>query len=73
MPHPVSRYPQCQSARPDERGNSGSFPHMFFILSVASFYIFQLITFALSLPRLLEIYRFYTYLLGVPDVLPSCP
>ncbi|ORY24579.1 autophagy protein Apg9-domain-containing protein [Naematelia encephala] len=45
----------------------GSFPHMLFILSVAAFYIFQLVTFALSIPRLLEMYRFYTHLLGVPD------
>lgn len=45
-----------------------SFSHIFFIFSITGFYIFQLITFALSLPRLLEMYRFYTYLLGVPDV-----
>ena len=41
---------------------------MLFIFSVAAFYVFQLITFALSLPRLIDMYRFYTYLLGVPDV-----
>jgi autophagy-related protein 9 len=41
---------------------------MLFIFSVTGFYVFQLITFALSLPRLLEMYRFYTHLLGVPDV-----
>jgi autophagy-related protein 9 len=42
-----------------------------FILTVTIFYIFQLATFALSLPRLLQMYRFYTHLLGIPDV--SCP
>ena len=47
---------------------SGSVPHMLFIIAVSIFYIFQLFSFALSLPRLLEIYRFYTYLLGIPDV-----
>lgn len=46
----------------------GSFAHMLFILSVTVFYIFQLVTFVLSLPGLLHMYRFYTYLLGVPDV-----
>lgn len=41
---------------------------MLFILSVTAFYIFQLVTFALSFPKLLDMYRFYKYLLGVPDV-----
>ncbi|EIW67742.1 hypothetical protein TREMEDRAFT_45223 [Tremella mesenterica DSM 1558] len=45
----------------------GSFPHMLFILSVGAFYLFQMASFILSIPRLLEMYRFYTYLLGVPD------
>ena len=45
-----------------------SFPQMLFNISVAGFYVFQLATFAMSLPRLVRMYRFYTYLLGVPDV-----
>ena len=49
-------------------GIRGSLPHMIFILVVTGFYAFQLITFALSLPQLFEMYRFYTHLLGVPDV-----
>ncbi|KAK8858925.1 hypothetical protein IAR55_003156 [Kwoniella newhampshirensis] len=45
----------------------GSFPHTLFIISVSAFYIFQLSSFVMSLPRLLEMYRFYTHLLGIPD------
>lgn len=41
---------------------------MIFIFSVAAVYIFQLASFALSIPRLLDMYRFYTHLLGIPDV-----
>ncbi|WVR06657.1 hypothetical protein IAU60_003689 [Kwoniella sp. DSM 27419] len=51
--------PQC-IARP-------SAPHWLFILTVSGFYLFQLTSFALSIPRLLEMYRFYTHLLGIPD------
>ena len=43
---------------------------MLLITSVGIFYAFQLFSFALSLPRLLDMYRFYTHLLGIPDV--SC-
>lgn len=46
----------------------GSFPHMLFIITVTAYYVFRLIEFALSLPKLIEMYRFYTYLLGIPDV-----
>ncbi|KAL7422199.1 autophagy protein atg9 [Cryptotrichosporon argae] len=45
----------------------GSFPHMLFILCVAGVYAFQLFTFALEVPRLIEMFKFYTYLLGIPD------
>jgi autophagy-related protein 9 len=41
---------------------------MLFNISVAVFYVFQIATFAMSLPRLARMYRFYTHLLGVPDV-----
>ncbi|WRT66735.1 uncharacterized protein IL334_003698 [Kwoniella shivajii] len=44
-----------------------SFPHMLFMVIVAAFFVFQLLSFIFSLPRLVEMYRFYTYLLGVPD------
>ena len=46
----------------------GSLPHKLFILAIVIFYIFQLVTFAMSLPRLVQMYRFYTHLLGIPDV-----
>ncbi|WWD18817.1 hypothetical protein CI109_103272 [Kwoniella shandongensis] len=45
----------------------GSFPHTVFIIFVSAFYIFQLFSFIMSLPRLLDMYRFYTHLLGIPD------
>ncbi|WVQ65483.1 uncharacterized protein L199_003659 [Kwoniella botswanensis] len=44
-----------------------SFPHMLFMIIISAFFIFQLSSFVLSLPKLLEMYRFYTYLLGIPD------
>lgn len=47
---------------------SGSFPHTVFVICVSLVYVFQMATFAMSIPRLLDIYRFYTYLLGIPDV-----
>lgn len=46
---------------------------MLFILSVTAFYVFQLVTFALSFPKLLDMYRFYKYLLGIPDVSSARP
>ena len=39
-----------------------------FIFTVALVYVFQLASFLASIPRLAEMYRFYTHLLGVPDV-----
>jgi autophagy-related protein 9 len=42
--------------------------HKIFLVSVAAVYVFQLASFASSIPRLLEMYRFYTHLLGIPDV-----
>ncbi|ODO03086.1 hypothetical protein I350_05931 [Cryptococcus amylolentus CBS 6273] len=45
----------------------GSFTHMLFIVILSVFFIFQAVSFALSLPRLLEMYRFYTHLLRIPD------
>jgi autophagy-related protein 9 len=41
---------------------------MLFILIVMVVYAFQLFTFFMSIPRLLEMHRFYTHLLGIPDV-----
>lgn len=35
---------------------------------MGSFWTFQLVGFIRSLPRLFDLWRFYTYLLGVPDV-----
>ncbi|WVQ76748.1 hypothetical protein IAR50_006422 [Cryptococcus sp. DSM 104548] len=45
----------------------GSFTHMLFIFILSAFFIFQAVSFVLSLPRLLEMYRFYTHLLRIPD------
>ena len=47
-----------------------SFAHLLFTIIFSAFYIFQLASFAFSVPRLLDLYRFYTHLLGVPDVRP---
>ncbi|WWC71134.1 uncharacterized protein I206_105087 [Kwoniella pini CBS 10737] len=44
-----------------------SFPHIIFMVIVTAFFIFQLSSFVLSLPKLLDMYRFYTFLLRVPD------
>lgn len=41
---------------------------MLFILTVTIVYAFQLFTFLMSIPRLVEMHRFYTHLLGIPDV-----
>lgn len=41
---------------------------MLFILTVLAVYAFQLFTFLMSIPRLLEMHQFYTHLLGIPDV-----
>lgn len=49
---------------------SGSFPHMLFIATILLVYTFQLFTFLMSIPRLLELHRFYEHLLGIPDVRP---
>nr|XP_018261956.1 autophagy-like protein 9 [Kwoniella dejecticola CBS 10117]OBR84114.1 autophagy-like protein 9 [Kwoniella dejecticola CBS 10117] len=44
-----------------------SFPHIVFMIIVTAFFVFQLSSFVLSLPKLLDMYRFYTFLLGIPD------
>src|ERR1700761_5777381 len=49
-----------------------------FILSFGAFWIWQSMTFVLSIVRLMDMYRFYTYLLDIPDVSTtliksSCP
>lgn len=36
-------------------------------MSVTAFFVFQLFTFAASLPKLFNLYEFYTHLIGVPD------
>lgn len=41
---------------------------MLFILTVLIVYAFQLFTFLMSIPRLVEMHRFYEHLLGIPDV-----
>lgn len=46
----------------------GSFAHTLFLIILSAFFIFQVASFAISVPRLLDMYRFYTHLLGVPDV-----
>lgn len=46
----------------------GSFAHTLFLIILSAFFIFQVASFAMSVPRLLDMYRFYTHLLGVPDV-----
>ncbi|WVO15865.1 hypothetical protein L204_103527 [Cryptococcus depauperatus] len=45
----------------------GSLTHMLFIFILSAFFIFQLASFIFSMPRLIEMYRFYTHLLGIPD------
>ncbi|KIR54433.1 autophagy-like protein 9 [Cryptococcus gattii Ru294] len=45
----------------------GSFAHTLFLIILSAFFIFQVANFAISVPRLLDMYRFYTHLLGVPD------
>ncbi|KAG8730583.1 autophagy protein atg9 [Ceratobasidium sp. 414] len=52
IPHCVSRF--------------SGFTWLFFLL-FGAFYIYQILQFALSIRRLLELYQFYTHLLGVPD------
>ncbi|KAG9127405.1 autophagy protein atg9 [Ceratobasidium sp. 392] len=52
IPHCVSRF--------------SGFTWLFFML-FGAFYIYQILQFALSMRRLLELYQFYTHLLGVPD------
>jgi autophagy-related protein 9 len=46
----------------------GSFWHMLFLFLVCITYVFQLGMFVLQIPGLVDMYRFYNYLLGVPDV-----
>ena len=48
------------------------FTFLFFILFTA-FFVWQIVTFVLSIVRLVDMYRFYTYLLRIPDVSPSTP
>ncbi|KAG8704716.1 autophagy protein atg9 [Ceratobasidium sp. 394] len=52
IPHCVSRF--------------SGFTWLFFVL-FGAFYFYQILQFALSIRRLLELYQFYTHLLGVPD------
>ncbi|KZT09581.1 APG9-domain-containing protein [Laetiporus sulphureus 93-53] len=42
------------------------FTFLFFVLFTA-FFVWQIVTFALSTLRLVDMYRFYTYLLHIPD------
>ncbi|KAL1408059.1 autophagy protein atg9 [Vanrija albida] len=43
------------------------FANVVLIILMSSFWLFQLVSLVLSVPRLVELWRFYTYLLGVPD------
>ena len=43
------------------------FTLLFFML-FSAFFIWQLVSYALSMMRLVDMYRFYTYLLHIPDV-----
>ena len=43
------------------------FTFLFFVLFTA-FFAWQIITYALGILRLVDMYRFYTYLLHIPDV-----
>lgn len=43
---------------------------MFFIL-FTTFFAWQLVAYAMSIVRLVDMYRFYTYLLRIPDVRSS--
>lgn len=45
----------------------GGVAHWLFMVSVTAFFVFQLVTFATSLPKLFSLYQFYTHLIGVPD------
>ncbi|KAH9483933.1 Autophagy-related protein 9 [Psilocybe cubensis] len=52
VPHCVSRF--------------SGFTLLFFLLFIA-FYIWQIISFVLGIQRLVDMYKFYTYLLKIPD------
>lgn len=41
---------------------------LLFFLSFGAFYLWNLFTFVIGIQRLLDMYRFYTYLLDIPDV-----
>ncbi len=45
-----------------------SVPHVILTWTLAIFFVWRLATFGLSVPRLLELKRFYEFLLNVPDV-----
>lgn len=45
-----------------------SLPHKIFTWIIALFFIWRLVTFAFGFSRLLEIKRFYEFLLDVPNV-----
>ena len=43
---------------------------LLFFLLFCTFYVWQIAVFVLSIMRLVDMYRFYTYLLQIPDVRP---
>ena len=44
---------------------------LLFFLLFGAFYVMRIITFVLEVMRLVDMYRFYTYLLKIPDVSTS--
>lgn len=58
--------PCSERSLTDEYRFSG-FTFLFFVLFTA-FFAWQIITYALGIMRLVDMYRFYTHLLHIPDV-----
>lgn len=44
--------------------------HILFLIAIASYLVIKIIGFVARVPRLIDMYRFYTYLLKIEDV--SC-
>lgn len=69
VPHCVSRYVvfSLQSPKLNASYRFSGFTLLFFLLFTA-FYIWQIISYVLGIQRLVDMYKFYTYLLKIPDV-----
>lgn len=47
---------------------------LLFFIAFTAFYVWQIVSYVLSIMRLVDMYNFYTHLLKIPDVsLASCP